>query len=199
LGKGARCAPRSPTTHHHKEEAITTKTHLSNAESIALCQKNQAGVLKYFSALPTILLAGESTDATKIQAVFAADITATTALEAADADIHQKRALQHAARAKANATRRDLKAYVVANYGPAAVQMLEDMGFDPPKPRGARTVASKAKAVAASKATRAAGGAKAVKAKAQTAGTPATATTGQPPAAAPQAPPAAPAAPTPGK
>jgi hypothetical protein len=172
---------------------------LSNAESIALCQKNQAGVTKYLATTPTILLAGESTDATKINSVFAADITATVALEAAEADIHQKRALQHAARAQAIATRRDLKAYVVANYGPKAVQMLEDMGFDPPKPRGARTVASKAQAVAASKATRAAGGAKARKSQALHAGTQATNATGQPPAAPAQAPPAGSAAPLPTK
>jgi hypothetical protein len=167
---------------------MTMKNKISNAESIALCQKNQSGVLKYFSALPSILLAGSSTTALKINVTFQADIDATVALEAAEADLHQKRALQHAARANALATRRDLKAYVVGNYGPQAVQMLEDLGFPPPKPRGARTVASKAQAVAASKATRAAGGAKAKKAKAQSAGTPAAAGTGQPPAAPPVAP-----------
>jgi hypothetical protein len=102
--------------------------------------------------------------------------------------VKQKRALQRAARLASNSTRRDLKSFIIGSYGQQAVQMLEDCGFSPPKPRGARTVASKAKAVAAAKATRAAGGTKAKKAKAKAAAS--EATTGAPapaPAAAPAA------------
>jgi hypothetical protein len=44
--------------------------------------------------------------------------------------------------------------------------MLTDCGFDPPKPKGAQTVASKAQAVAQGKATRAARGTKGTKQKA---------------------------------
>jgi hypothetical protein len=161
---------------------------ITNSNAVALDQKNQAGVTKYFTALPVIMLAGQQTTATKINSVFQADIDATVALEAAEADVKQKRALQRQARATANAQRRDLKSYIIGNYGPQAVQMLEDCGFAPPKPRGAKTVASKSAAVAKSKATRAAGGSKAVKAKAKAAATqPAPAPTQPTPVPAPAA------------
>ena len=90
---------------------------LNNAASIALCQKNQAGVTKYFTALSTILLAGSQTTAIKINAVFQADIDATTALEAAESDVKQKRLVQKAARAAAISTRANVKKYIVGNYG----------------------------------------------------------------------------------
>jgi predicted Fe-Mo cluster-binding NifX family protein len=162
---------------------------LNNVTAIALSQKNQAGVTKYFTALPTLMLAGVTTTAVKINAVFQADIDATTALDAAEADVSQKRAAQKAARAAAIAERSDLKAYILGNYGEQAVQMLADFGFDPPKPRGAQTVASKAQAVAQSKATRAARGTKGTKQKAAIKGVVAT------PAAEPPATPATPVTP----
>ena len=156
----------------------------TNAESIALCQKNMAGVTKYLTALPLIMMGGVQTTAPKINVVFQADIDATNALAEAEADVKQKRIAQKAARAAAVAERKQLKSFVIGNYGPQAVQMLEDCGFDPPKPPGMKTVASKAAAVASAAATRAAGGAKAKKAKA-------TATAADPaPAATPPTPPA---------
>jgi predicted Fe-Mo cluster-binding NifX family protein len=161
----------------------------SNVVAIALSQKNQAGVTKYLTALPTLLLAGVVTTATKINAVFQADIDTSTALDAAEADVAQKRAVQKAARAAAIAERSDLKAYILGNYGEQAVQMLADFGFDPPKPRGAQTVASKAQAVAQGKATRAARGTKGAKQKAAIKGVVAT------PAAEPAPAPATPVTP----
>ena len=166
-----------------------TNTSPNNVTAIALSQKNQAGVTKYFTALPTLMLAGIVTTPTKINAVFQADIDASLALDAAEADVKQKRVAQKAARAAAIAERADLKAYVIATYGEQAVQMLGDFGFDPPKPRGAQTVASKAKAVAQGKATRAARGTKGVKQKAAIKGVIAT------PAAEPPAPAAPPVTP----
>ncbi|HEY1692175.1 MAG TPA: hypothetical protein VGG39_08430 [Polyangiaceae bacterium] len=154
----------------------------TNAENVALDQKNIAGVTKYFTALPTILLAGTETTAPKINGIFQADIDATNALDAAEADVKQKRAAQKAARKAAQTQRGQLKTYILGNYGSQAVQMLEDCGFEAPKPPGPKTVASKAQAVAASKATRAAGGAKAVKAKAAAAASAPAAAAGQPPA-----------------
>jgi len=138
----------------------------SNVTAITLSQKNQAGVTKYFTALPTLLLAGVSTTPAKVNAVFQADIDATTALDAAEAALSQTRAAQKAARTAAIETRSDLKAYILGNYGEQAVQMLQDFGFEPPKPRGAQTVAAKAQAVAQGKATRAARGTKGPKQKA---------------------------------
>jgi hypothetical protein len=161
----------------------------NNVTAIALSQKNQAGVTKYFTALPTLMLAGVTTTPAKINAVFQADIDTTTALEAAEADVSQKRAAQKAARAAAIAERADLKAYILGNYGEQAVQMLADFGFEPPKPKGAKTVAAKAQAVAQSKATRAARGTKGVTQKAAIKGVVAT------PAAEPTPPPATPVTP----
>jgi hypothetical protein len=166
-GLRERAQSRVPST---RRTAIN-HSKITNSNAVALDQKNQAGVTKYFTALPTITMAGQQTTAAKINSVFQADIDATVALEAAEADVKQKRALQRTARATANATRRDLKSYIIGNYGPQAVQMLEDCGYAPPKPRGAKTVASKSAAVAKGKATRAAGGSKAVKARAKAAAT----------------------------
>jgi predicted Fe-Mo cluster-binding NifX family protein len=165
-----------------------TNSTLNNVTAIALSQKNQAGVTKYLTALPTLLLAGIVTTPTAINAVFQADIDTSTALEAAEADVAQKRAAQKAARAAAIAERSDLKAYIIGNHGEQAVQMLQDFGFDPPKPRGAQTVASKAQAVAQGKATRVARGTKGAKQKATIKGVVAT------PAAEPTATPVTPAA-----
>ena len=140
---------------------MTTKNRLTNAEIISLDQKSQAGVTKYFTALPTMMMGGVPTTAAKINGVFQADIDATNALTAAESDVKQKRVAQQAARAAANLQRKSLKAYILGEYGAQAVQMLEDCGFAAPKPPGTKTVASKAAAVASAKATRAAGGAKA--------------------------------------
>ena len=142
------------------------KQTLTNVNAIALAQKNQAAVKKYFTALPLILLAGNKMTPDQISAVFQEDIDTTTALDAAEADVKQKRAAQKAARAAAVATRSDLKAYILGSYGEQAVQMLTDFGFTAPKPKGAQTVASKATAVAKAKATRAARGTKGSKQKA---------------------------------
>jgi hypothetical protein len=138
----------------------------SNVTAIALSQKNQAGVAKYFTALPTLLLAGTTTTPAEIDAVFQGDLDATAALAAAEADVKQKRVAQKAARAAAITTRGNLKGYLLGTYGAQAVQMLADFGFEAPKPRGPKTVAGKAKAVAQAKATRVARGTKGSKQKA---------------------------------
>jgi len=51
--------------------------------------------------------------------------------------------------------RQDLRTYILGSYGTAALQMLQDFGFTPPKPRGGKKTAStKAQAVVQAKATR---------------------------------------------
>jgi hypothetical protein len=123
--------------------------------ALNLSQKNIAGVDKYLASTATILLAGATTTPASLKAVFQDDIDQTNALDATEAQAKQQRAKQKAARAKAIATRKNLKAFVLANYGTAALQMLGDFGFTAPKSKaGTKTVATKAKAVAAAKATR---------------------------------------------
>jgi hypothetical protein len=51
--------------------------------------------------------------------------------------------------------RQNLTTYILGSYGASALQMLQDFGFTPPKPRGGRkTASSKAQAVVQAKATR---------------------------------------------
>ena len=65
-----------------------------------------------------------------------------------------RRAESRDARARARATRKSLKTYILGNYGTEAVEMLADFGMSAPKVANQATVEAKAKAVAQSKATR---------------------------------------------
>jgi hypothetical protein len=80
-------------------------------------------------------------------------VDAPNAVDTAEASLKQVPAKQKAARKTANATRLALKTYIVGTAGAGAVQMLEDFGFPAPKPKGKKTVAAKATAIAKSAAT----------------------------------------------
>jgi hypothetical protein len=121
--------------------------------ALALDQKALAGVDKYFATASTLSIAGTSYTPAALKAVFQADIDATNALDASRAQVKQQVATAHAARAKANAARAGLKAYVLGTSGAAAVTMLEDFGMTVPKPH-VLTVEAKAKSVANAEATR---------------------------------------------
>jgi hypothetical protein len=167
---------------------MSNTTTPNNAHALVMDQKHISGVDKYFASTATLSLAGSNITPAVLKAVFQADIDATHALDAAEAQAKQLRAAQKAARKKANATRLQLKSYIVATAGAAAVQMLEDFGFDAPKPLGKKTVATKAKAIAEAEATRQARHTMGKRQRAAIKGTVASA-----PATAPAAPPAAPA------
>jgi hypothetical protein len=126
--------------------------------ALALDQKAVAGVDKYFATVGTLTIAGTSYTPAALKAVFQADIDATVATDTGKAQQKQQVAVQKAARAKAQAARKALKAHILGNFGPAAITMLEDFGIPVPKPAGKKTVASKAKGVANAKATRVARG-----------------------------------------
>jgi hypothetical protein len=126
----------------------------NNDQALVLDQKNIDGVNQYFAKTPNLVLAGKPTTPGALEAIFQGDIDAHKALEAVEADLKEKRAAAKAARAAALQARADIKAYILGNFGAQAVAMLTAFGFPPPKPKGARTVAAKAKAVAQSKATR---------------------------------------------
>jgi hypothetical protein len=123
--------------------------------ALALDRKAVAGVDKYFATASTLSIAGTTYTPTALKAVFQADIDASTALDAGRAQVKQQVATAQAARAKANAVRAGLKAYVLGTSGAAAVTMLEDFGVTAPK-RRILTVEAKAKSIANAKATRAA-------------------------------------------
>jgi hypothetical protein len=112
---------------------------------------------KYFVNVKTLLLAGRDISPAALKAIFQDDSEQTNLLDASEAQVKQQRAKQKAARKLANATRQNLKAYLLGSYGVDALQMLQDFGFSLPKPRGGKKAAStKAQAVVLAKATRAA-------------------------------------------
>jgi hypothetical protein len=57
-------------------------------------------------------------------------------------------------RKRANGVRKDLKSYILGNYGQEAVDVLQDLGLPVPKPKAAKTAQAKADAVKNAKATR---------------------------------------------
>jgi hypothetical protein len=123
--------------------------------ALALAQKTNQGVDKYFASITSLLIAGADITPAELKAIFQDDIDQTNALDAVEAQAKQQRAKQKAARKKATGTRQNLRTYLLGSYGTAALQMLQDFGFTAPKPRGGRKTAStKAQAVVQAKATR---------------------------------------------
>ncbi len=135
------------------------KTTLSNTEQLVFNQKSIAAVTTYQSLLGSFPLAGVPATPAKLQAVFQADIDATNALDAAEANVALLRGKQKAARAASRSLHGNLKKYLVAVSGPEIVQIMQDFGYPALKSR-TQTVASKAHQVAQAKATRAAKGSK---------------------------------------
>ncbi len=135
---------------------MSTSNRPNTETALALDQKHVAAIDKYFGSLTSLTFAGQTITPAILKATFQADVTETQALDAAEAQVKQARVTQKAARQKANATRLQLKTYIVANYGAQSVQMLEDFGFSAPKSPGTKTVATKATAIAKAEATRAA-------------------------------------------
>jgi hypothetical protein len=126
---------------------------------VVLDQTVIAGVDKYFANAATLPLAGTAYTPSAFKAVLQREIDTVRALDVARAAIAQLVATARAARTDAGAARRALKAYVLGAYGPAAVQMLQDLGIPVPKPKGGkRSAATKAIAVVKAEATRKARG-----------------------------------------
>jgi hypothetical protein len=152
--KAAHGAPPGAFVSTTKGRVIMSNSKPNKPTALTLSQKNIAGVDKYLASTATILLAGATTTPASLKAVFQDDIDQTNALDVAESQAKQQRAKQKAARAKAIVTRKNLKAFVLANYGAAALQMIGDFGFTAPKAKTATKVATKAKAVETAKATR---------------------------------------------
>jgi hypothetical protein len=138
---------------------INPKKTLNNAEEILFNQKSIDAVTTYKSLLGSFPLAGVPATPAKLQAVFQADIDATSALDAAEANVANLRGKQKAARAASRQLHANLKKYLVAVSGPEIVQIMQDFGYPALKTR-TQTVASKAHQVAQAQATRAAKGGK---------------------------------------
>jgi hypothetical protein len=135
---------------------VTNTNTPNKPNAIALDEKHISAIDKYLGGLTSLTFAGATITPAILKATFQDDIDQTNGLDAAEAQVKQARVKQKAARKKANATRQQLKTYIVGSYGAQAVQMLQDFGFDAPKPRGKKTVAAKAQGIAKAEATRAA-------------------------------------------
>jgi hypothetical protein len=119
----------------------------------ALNQKAIAGIDTYFAHVKTLTLAGASTTPAALKATLQAEIDANSAADKAHGQYLQQVVAAKLARSNGRAARKNLKAYVLGNYGSEAVQMLKDLGIPVPKP-ASRTAQSKAKASAKAVATR---------------------------------------------
>lgn len=129
-----------------------------------------AGINKDLATMATILLAGGSYTPSSLAAVFEADSKSID-----DADDAKKAAAQKVLDAKATHAKTAivlaaLRSFLLATFGTQAVAVLGDFGMNAPKPRGSKTVTTKAVAVAKAKATRAARGTKGPVAKLATVG-----------------------------
>jgi hypothetical protein len=126
----------------------------STHTALVLDQKIIEGVDKYFAKVKTLTLAGTVYTPRSLKAVLEAEIEATKSLDAAKAQMRQHVADANVARVKARDARRDLRAYILGNFGAKALAMLQDFGMTVPKPAGRKTVASKAEAASKATATR---------------------------------------------
>ena len=119
----------------------------------ALNQKAIAGIDTYFAHVKTLTLAGPSTTPAALKATLQAEIDADEAADKTHAQYTQQVLAAKLARSNGRTARKNLKAYVLANYGSEAVQMLKDLGIPVPKP-ASRTARSKAQAAEKAAGTR---------------------------------------------
>ncbi len=122
--------------------------------ALVLDQMIIAGVDTYFAKVKTLTLAGTVYTPKALKAVLQTEIDATNSLGSAKAQMRQHVATANAARAKALDARKELRAYILGNFGATAVAMLQDFGMNVPKPVGRKTAAVKAEAASKAKATR---------------------------------------------
>ena len=106
--------------------------------------KAMHGVDVHLATLATLVVGGEQFTPATLKGVFQADIDAIAESDAAATTLKTKVAAAKAARKRTAAVRKALKAYLIGQNGPEAVQILEDFGFDAPRPPGPRTVKAKA-------------------------------------------------------
>ena len=117
--------------------------------------KVMSGVDVHFATTGTMTIGGEQFTPATLKAVFQDDIDAINESDAAATTQKLKVQAAKAARKRAAKVRQAIKRYLVGQYGPEAVQILEDFGFPAPKPLGPKTVKAKAAAQQKAGATRA--------------------------------------------
>jgi hypothetical protein len=145
--------------------------------AVALDLKAIQGVDKYFANIPQVMIAGATLTPTALKALFQAEIDVIKSVDQARSMLKEELAQAKIVRAKAETTRRQLRAFVLANYGAAAVSMLNDFDIPVPGSKGKPTAQTKAEAVVKRDATRKARHTLGSKAKKAIKGQPSTPTT----------------------
>lgn len=120
-----------------------------------LDQKVMDGVDLHLATLATLTVSGEQFTPATLKAVFQSDIDAMGKTDATRAQLKAEVQVAKAARQRATVVRKALKALLIGQFGPGAVQLLEDFGFVAPKAPGPKTTKKKAEATAKSVATKA--------------------------------------------
>ena len=122
--------------------------------ALAINQKIVQGVEKHFAKLKKMSIAGVSYTPAALKTLFQGESDALVALDASRAQMTEQVASTRATRARVGVLRKQLRAYLLGNYGVEAVQVLEDFGMAAPKRRGPKTVRAVAAGVAKASATR---------------------------------------------
>jgi hypothetical protein len=120
-----------------------------------LDQKVMDGVDAHLANTGTLTINGEQFTPATLKAVFQADIDAMGETDATRTALKAKVQVAKAARTRAALVRKALRAFLIGQFGPGAVQLLEDFGFPVPKAPGPKTAKQKAAATAKSAATKA--------------------------------------------
>jgi hypothetical protein len=143
--------PESPSSYVYGSSMTPTKPNKHAA--LALDARAIAGVVKHLSRARTLMLAGTPFTPASLIAAFQGEIDATRTLDAKRAELRQCVVNARVARAKARATWKLLKAYLLGNYG-HAVGVLGDFGMSAPRKPGPKTTKAKLSAVTKARATR---------------------------------------------
>jgi len=128
-------------------------TNFSKSTTQARDQKIIAAVDKYFANAAQMAIAGKTFTPATLKAAFQSEIDANNTADSTRAVYKQQIAEAKAVRRDTRALRESLRTYILGNYGPAAVTMLEDFGMSP-KTRSAPTTETMAEAVKKARATR---------------------------------------------
>jgi hypothetical protein len=126
--------------HFHRRDGnalvggMNTTATPNKSTALALDQKTNQGVDKYFGSITSLLVAGVNITPEVLKAIFQDDIDQTNALDTLEAQVKQQRSKQKAARKKATGMRQNLRTYILGSYGTSALQMLQDFGFTRPSP-----------------------------------------------------------------
>jgi thiamine pyrophosphate-dependent acetolactate synthase large subunit-like protein len=133
-----------------------------------LDQKVMDGVDAHLASIATLTINGEQFTPATLKAVFQSDIDAMGKTDATRAQLKAEVQVAKAARQRAALVRKALKAFLIGQFGPTAVQLLEDFGFAAPKAPGPKTAKKKAESTAKGVATKARVKTAVVQAKAET-------------------------------